>query len=216
MRTAIVSFAISLGCLTGCSGASAEQNRYPDPALADSWERRDPDGSFYTRQDCQLVDEAWILPVTKPLRTAAIVELEDVDSIPLSDEEAARWAGIQYRSDIALAVQLMEESIVEYEEDKRSAYEDRVGSFSLRDEEILEQKRETVAQGLDRKVNPFLVRGVLKNEYTGSFDAALCPSGLSLSHFSLGRSEPPTKRVPVVVFLLREPEAVFPSWGMAE
>lgn len=63
---------------------------------------------------------------------------------------------------------------------------------------------------------PFLVRAVAKNRNSGTFIVRLCGSTLWVTHGSLGRSVPPSTRVPLVVFLDRKPAAVFIGWTMAQ
>lgn len=71
-------------------------------------------------------------------------------------------------------------------------------------------------QGAGENLQPYMVRAVAKHVGTGRFLAGFCGDDIYVVHGSLGRSTPPSLRVPIVLYLDRRPERVFASWNIAE
>mgnify|MGYP006967014877 CR=1 FL=1 len=77
-------------------------------------------------------------------------------------------------------------------------------------------KKAVHAHGLIGKLKPYLVRAVILNEGTGGYFAYWLDSALVIGHGSLGRYPVPMKRHPVIIFLEKEPTALFTEVSMAQ
>lgn len=79
-----------------------------------------------------------------------------------------------------------------------------------------ERKKARRANEILGKTEPYLIRAIALNEGTGSFSAYWVDGSLLVFHGSLGRSEVPMKKHPLIVFLEKEPEKVYIDVSMAE
>jgi hypothetical protein len=176
----------------------------------DAWENSPPDGL----QSCNVIDSALIAPVPVAHRPEAIAKLEDVAIAELDQGQAL--AILDRPSDASIsAASRIKAAIAKLEEERRSALEDRVGSWNRAAQQRLDGLHRLDADPATAALRPLLVRAVAKNEGTGGFFASACEDGLVIRHGSFGPSVPPSKRLPIVVFLDRAPAHVFIDWVMA-
>ncbi|MBC6981174.1 hypothetical protein [Caulobacter sp. 17J80-11] len=182
--------------------------------LSDSWETA---SASRPQGPCTEIDRTFILPVPVKERPAAIARLADVDAVLLSDADVEKIVGIELEAKAGnLPSALLRREIERLEAERRAAYEQNVGSWNVASQERLEGLVEYSRAGNAKKLSPFLIRAIAKNEFTGGFVASVCGDALSIAHVSLGHSTPRSQRLPVIVFVERTPAKVHIDWGMAE
>ena len=178
----------------------------------DAWERDGP-GRMDTGT-CGEVLRELILPVVATHRADAIHVLAHRGVVPLESWMAAGLvapAGVAAGGDIS-PLRGVRAAITQLENRRRMSQ----GSWSEADRLHLDALQ-NLARGADIKsFKPYLIRAITKNERAGIFSAQLCGDRLWVRHHSLGRSVPPSIRLPLVVFLPREPREVFVGWSMAQ
>lgn len=166
---------------------------------------------------CVKIDDALVLPVLSDKRADAITLLESVPYVALDEGRASslteQWT--PKANAYVSATRLVAVTIALLEEREVLVTTKHVGGFSLADKNRLDGLRKLMQSQSLSKLMPYLVRGIVKNEWTGGFSAALCDGDLWISHLSLGVRVPPSRRVPVVVFLEKAPAHVYVKWGMA-
>jgi hypothetical protein len=69
--------------------------------------------------------------------------------------------------------------------------------------------------GVNPEARPFLVRAVM-GARTGWFQIYPCSAGLFVGHGSMSQEPPIPSRVPLVVWLLRQPIRVYATWVFAQ
>lgn len=178
-----------------------------DLPLSDPWEHRPPRNFDY--KSCSTINQDLIVPVITAKRQKAVALLENVQIIPLDDENSSEFGGTQNSS----ASKLIGARIAQMERQRDLAINEHKGSWSrtsqMQLDELLALSRNLPA------LTAFLVRAVVKNEATGLFGAKLCGTSLFVSHLSLGDTVPKSTRVPILVFLDHSPSDVYVTTGMA-
>lgn len=69
--------------------------------------------------------------------------------------------------------------------------------------------------GIDPDARPFLVRAVA-GANTGWFQIYACDAGLFVGHGSMSREPPIPSRMPLVLWLMRQPGRVYATWVFAQ
>lgn len=189
------------------------------PCLADSsvtvddWESRI---DIIYKEGCFKIDHLWIRGVTVDRRSEAIESLNKVSSIAIEDENAGKWIGVTLHSEKTLARQMLEEEIEILQKTKETVLTFRKGTWSLWQENRLGGLLQLQTSDRPDRMKPFLIRAIAKSEHTKGFDATECDIGVGIRHVSIGSVVPKSIRLPAVVFLLKDPVKVFPTWEMAE
>ncbi|SRR5258706_8628725 len=179
----------------------------PDP-----WERNS--GVIRpTPETCAAVDRVFIAPVSQSERANAISQLDRYPVVTLDAGGAAKLLNLPQGAD-ASPTRLLQEAIAKLESQKRLEIEQRIGSWSVADQNRLEELERLARSPNVSMRRPYLARAISKNE-SGMFRASLCSDILWVSHFSLGVTTPPSLRSPIVVYLERQPRTVYADWGMA-
>jgi hypothetical protein len=209
-----ISSAAAFALLAGC-GAGAQPGRdAASPPLVEGWEV--PVERIANFDDCDLVEPPLVRAVSPPLRDEGITMLADGPVVELTDVEAARLTGAPRQNDVPSATILLADFLDEMRARKHRAEVERRDSWSVADENELVALSARYAAGGHRSYKPYLVRAVAKHEGTGHFYAGLCGGDLQIVHGSLGRSTPPSTRVPLVIYLSQQPHRVFATWSIAE
>jgi hypothetical protein len=182
--------------------------------LVDGWEV--PVERIANFDDCDLVEPPLVRAVSRPLRGESVTMLADVPVVELTDADAARLTAAPRQKGVPDATTLLADFLDEMRARKYRAEVESRDSWSIADENELVALSTRYAAGRYRAYRPYLVRAVAKHEGTGSFYAGLCGSDLHVVHGSLGRNIPLSTRVPLVIYLSRQPHRVFASWSMAE
>ena len=177
--------------------------------LQDEWEN--PVEKFNQNQICQSVPKIWTLPISADKRAEAIKKLDTQFAIELSDAEFSYWSSVPIDGEGSAAWQILAMARDKLKKDPDKRRNDFCDNKS--GAECLYELKSLSGSGASK---PFLIRAIAKNEFTGVLGAAECEDGIHISHFSLGRSTPPTIKMPTIVFLTRPPHDVFTSWYMAE
>ena len=167
-------------------------------------------------EDCDPIEPPLIRTVRPSLRKQSIATLADIPVVELTDLEAARLIEAPRPRNAPLGTILLASFLDEMRARKHRAEVERRDSWSVADEDELIALSARYADGGHRAYRPYLVRAVAKHEGTGRFYGEICGRDLSILHGSLGRSTPPSTRVPLVVFLSQQPDRVFASWSIAE
>lgn len=178
--------------------------------VPDTWENDRPDGL----QGCKVIERALIAPVPVGHRPEAIAKLENVAITELDQGQTSALLDLPSDANISGAGRI-KAAIAMLEERRRSVLEHRIGSWTRADQKRLDGLYRIDADPATAALRPFLVRAVAKYEGTGGFFANACENDLVIGHLSLGPSVPPSRRLPVVVFLDRAPARVFNVWAMA-
>lgn len=160
---------------------------------------------------CYGIEGELVIPVAVARRSEAIALLEFSPIAPLDTVQAARFTGSEGQS--LTAQKLVKDSIVRLTAEKERVLSTRTGSWAGQEARLVQLERLETSSSL-AMLQPFLVRGVAKNERTGGFGASWCGNDLVVAHLSLG-AEPPTMRIPIVVFLEKVPAGVYVTWAMA-
>jgi len=176
----------------------------------DGWENRRPNGL----RGCNVIDPALIAPVPLAHRQEAIAKLEDIAITALDQRQASALLDLPSDASSSGAGRI-KTAIAMLEELQRSVLEHRIGSWSRADQKRLDGLHRRDIDPATAALRPFLVRAIAKYEGTGGFFAYDCEDGLVIDHGSLGGSVPPSRRLPVVVFLDRAPARVFVVWTIA-
>jgi hypothetical protein len=200
--------------LSGCHASGQSGQGVDDPTVADSWEV--PATSFASAEGCYLIEPPLVRAVNAVLRSESTATLAAAPIVKLTDEEAARLIGAEPLEDSALAASLMQSYLDEMRSRKHRAEVERRDSWSVADETEFDALSARYAAGSYRAYRPYLVRAVAKHEGTGAFYAELCGRDLRVVHGSLGRSTPPSTKVPLVIFLNEQPDRVLATWSIAE
>ena len=192
--------------------ALACEPSYSATLTPDSWENRPQAGEL---QDCTSIDSALIAPVAVGNRTKVIARLDKTSAIDLNQREMLELLGLPQNTP-ASATERIRAAIGTLEQERRSAIEHHVGSWSLATQDRLNRLQHLAVEPGTMTLRPFLVRAVAKYEGTGAFTATVCRDSLIITHESLGHQEPASTRLPVIVFLTHAPEHVCVQWSMAE
>jgi hypothetical protein len=206
--------AVALVLLAGCGASISPDSDANNPPLADAWEVPSP--TVADDADCTLVEPPLIGAVHTSLRAQSTAALADVPVVELTEGEAARLIAAPRQNDAPLAPILLANFLDEMRERKHRAEVESRDSWSVADENELVALSARYAAGGHRSYRPYLVRAVAKHEGTGGFYAKMCGRDLHVSHGSLGRTIPPSTRVPLVIYLNRQPDRVFATWSIAE
>jgi hypothetical protein len=207
------SYPVALAILAGCGAVASDQDGTKEPA-ADAWEVTI--GHTVNWDDCKPVEPPLVRPLNAQSRGEGVAMLRDVSFIEVTDAEGARLTGAGKQSHATNAERLISNYLDEMRVKKRRATVERRGSWSLEDEnEFAFISRRSAAEAY-RGYKPYLVRAIAKNEGTGTFYVYICGDDLEITHGSLGHSVPQSQRVPLVIYLKRQPQRVFAAWAMAE
>jgi hypothetical protein len=116
-------------------------------------------------QGCNVIDSALIAPVPVAHRPEAITKLENVAITELDQNQAL--AILDRPSDASIsAASRIKAAIAELEDERRSALEDRIGSWTRADQKRLDTLHRLDADPVTAALRPFLVRAVAKYEGT--------------------------------------------------
>lgn len=210
MRQLCVAIALFAGCIpTDQPGEDATKR-----PLADSWE--DSGAPLADSQGCSLIPPPLIHVVSLSYRYQSIATLAETSIVKLTEAEAARLMGGGGQIAASSATGLVASFLDEMRARKRRARVERRDSWSIADEGELAALSARYAAAEFRPFKPYLVRAVAKHEGTGAFSADMCGRSLHIQHGSLGRTTPPSTRVPLVIFLSQQPTQVFATWSIAE
>jgi hypothetical protein len=160
-----------------------------------------------------------ILPVPSGHAKDAVAMLQAKSSVPLSLPEAAKLLEVASIDPDALLEQAAQKEDAEADKRERVSKDPFfAGDTAEKMKQWAKEHRQTAAQArsLKGKTKPYLVRGLVLSEGTGSFSACLKDPTLWVYHGCLGRHAVPMKRQPVVVFLEQEPKTVYVDVSMAE
>jgi len=175
---------------TGCSQPLSEENEIPR----------------------QLIN---IVPTKN--RKQAISTLETVPLLPLSLKTAKKLLDVEALDPDATLEQAAQEAEAEAIKREKLLKDPFFASNSgIKAFAKLNRQKAVKARGLKGKLKPYLIRGLLLNEGTGSFSVYVIDSTICVYHGSLGKHAVPMDRRPLVVFLAHEPKTVFVDVSMAE
>lgn len=208
------SLALAVAMVMGCSSPIHSGIATEGQQEHDEWEN--PNSFPAAIETCDEIPTSLLHEVTRPEREQSIASLTDVSTIQLTEEEAARLIDVPRLGDTSLASSLVAAELDALRARKHRAVVERRDRWSRVDEAVLASLSESFAAEVYETYRPYLVRAVAKNEGTGRFYASMCEDALYVHHGSLGRSIPPSTRVPIVVFLNQPPIEVFVTWSMAE
>lgn len=212
MRMVALAFGMILGA--GCSAPSQSSNAAEVQASIDEWET--PNLFPAAIEGCDQIPTPLVQALKDSARDQSIAILADVSAVQLTDEDAARLIDVSLDTNTSLASTLVATDLDELRARRHRAVVERRDSWTGADEVELASLSESYTAGDYQDYRPYLVRAVAKNEATGGFYASVCEGDLYVEHGSLGRSVPPSTRVPLVVFLRQPPSRVFVTWSMAE
>jgi hypothetical protein len=163
---------------------------------------------------CYGVETDLVIPVTHARRPQAVSLLESSQVVGLDGAEAAWFTGANAQT--LTASKLAIDALAVLNNERERVLSTRQGSWSGVQESRTVALERLIASPRMATLQPFLVRGIAKNEGTGAFYASWCGDDLMISHLSLGAEPPPSTRLPVVVFLDRAPINVRVTWAMAK
>lgn len=165
---------------------------------------------------CTEINEM-VVALNPPQRDEAVQMLATVPFRQISDQRAAHLLGMNVRRGEALATTRLQASIDELREQKRLELEEQRGSWSVADQQLLDELVMKFAAGAHRRYRPYLVRAVSKFGDGGrpSMFGSMCGRTLLLTTLTFSYTIPPTVRVPAVVFLPAPPDRVIASVTVA-
>jgi hypothetical protein len=199
---AALSAALALGMLS-CSSRSDTQNF----GTIDAWEASP--GKAFDYAGCTEIAADLIVPVRTDNRRVAEALLVSSPIVALFELDVAALIG----PESATATKLIAKRVEDLAAERQRVLTTRKGSWSLGDDIRLDKLRALGPSA--SSLSPYLVRGVVRHEATGSFSVRQCGNAVLVSHLSLGDKLPPASRVPVVVFLSHLPTQVYVGAGMA-
>jgi hypothetical protein len=201
-----------------------EPSSPPLPAsqeLIEGWEVSP--GAGPPKGDCD-DSEVTVRALNPPEREEAVRLLEKDIARPLSEAEAARLLGRGLQHEKPLATALLEERLdqlrsvrdcIMLRQFDRCKPENEGIGWGPADEAELGKLVADYERGDHRIVRPYLVRGVAKfgDGHGGPpvMLGGLCGGDLLLTTFVFSYTDPPSERVPAVVFLPRPPERIWAS-----
>lgn len=205
---------VALALLTGCGASMQPSQDAAIVPLLDGWEV--PVERIADMDVCEAIESPLVRPVNPALRGAGVAMLSKASFVEVTDAEAKRLIGAGEQSDTQNASSLVANYLSEARARKHRAVVESRDSWSEADENELASLSTRFENGHFSGYKPYLVRAVAKHEGTGRFYAELCGGDLKIVHGSLGRTTPPSTRVPLVVYLRQQPSRVFATWSMAE
>lgn len=158
-----------------------------------------------------------------PQREEAVQLLERDIALPLTEAEAARLLGRKLEHGKPLATTLLEERInqlrsvhdcIILRQSDRCKPENEGIGWGPTSEDELARFEADYERGDHRIVRPYLVRGVAKfGDHGGPpvMVGGMCGGDLMLTTFMYSYTDPPSVRMPAVVFLPRPPERIWAS-----
>lgn len=167
-------------------------------------------------ESCVAINAALIEEVPGSHRSIAIWRLREESLVSLSDDLAARLLDVPVGENSSLAASLLQRHISQLRERKRLQLEERIGGWSLADDDDLNSSETQLTEVDSRPPRPFLIRAVSKFDQTGGLYAYSCDNSLHIHHSSLGSFVPPSRPLPAVVFLPSPPDRVYVSWGIVD
>jgi hypothetical protein len=211
------------------SPASVQEPDPPPASAAEEWIEgwEVSPNAWVHKADCD-GGEMIVRALNPPQREEAVGRLEKDIALPLSDAEAARLLGRGLEPARPLATALVEERLDELRsvrdciairQSGRCKPEHEGKGWGPSDETELAKFVADHARGDHRIVRPYLVRGVAKfgDGHGGPpvMIGGMCGGDLILTTFVFSFTDPPSERVPAVVFLPRPPERIWASVYLA-
>jgi len=192
-----------------------EKNSQKETPQADPWESESVHNFDRTNCAPSLTSSIIVIPVPLQMRSHAIESLISRPMVRLDEQTAAQFLKTDALNEgDNLAMQIRRYEIAEMKAKKRLQQEKQIGGWSVYEEKSLEEKERSLSDMAFLK--PYLIRAVAKHEQTGSFSALVCGDVLEITHGSLGRFIPQSTRLPVIVFLPDDPQAVSIRWSIDE
>lgn len=214
LAIAFASFLAMLPAAIATADPVATVGRSNDP-----WNGR-PEQDPRTLRQCEgaadWIGDLYFRPVSDAARAGAIQRLERTSVVALTDEQATDMLGMARQGREVLAARYLDARIGEQEAERREVYEQRRGSWSLADQQALDELKEIRSGPRLRNMRPYLVRGLAEARLSGAFSMLSCGSTLVVMHTSTGAMYTPPDRVPLVVLLDRAPDAAFVQWAVGD
>ena len=167
--------------------------------------------------NCENIGQPMIRPLDPPQRDEAVPMLSRTTFRRLSEREAARLIGVEFRRGQHLATTVFEHALTEMSQRRHRAMVERRDSWSRADQIEFDELTARFGTGDHRHYQPYLVRAVSKFGDGGSpqMFGDLCGQDLHLITLTFSYTIPPSVRVPTVVFLPRPPQRVIATVNVA-
>ncbi len=162
---------------------------------------------------CHSIEQDLVVPVGKAARAEAVAMLVHLQFLPLKVSGVARFTG-ESDSDGSAAAKVSA-ARARLEQEKEKVLGTRTGSWGGAQELRIVQLERLQSSARLADLRPFLVRGVAGYEFTGAYSVAWCGEDLSVTHVSLGDGIPPPIRLPVIVYLEKQPAHVHVGLAVA-
>lgn len=207
----------ALGAVLSLTTALADERKF------DQWETETKEVSRLSDLQAQCFDlGARMVEVRGSAREQAVAMLETDPFVPLTTEQVRALVPDR----VLIPWQLAEAEAKDHdkkasENEANLANAERLGTALSPDASYyaMAATKERYLAAYNRwagkQLKPYLVRGVLLNEFTGSFGARECGSTVWVGHSSLGRNWPTPQRRALIVFLLSEPRHLIVTTSMA-